>query len=452
MSQLCRFAFVTLIRLLLAFAILALAACGGGASNATPTIASLQPASPTIVSQPTGVTVSAGSAATFSVVAAGSAPLSYQWQLSVNNGKTWSLAPGSDSSASYSTQATTVSDNANLYRVQVSNTVGDVTSNASLLTVIASPQPPSVERLVNASVTDGNISVVPSTGEAPHVAINPSVSVNARGKLFVFLPGTQGKPTQYTYILRAGASRGFHAVGVNYMNQTAMGTLCQSSMDSECYWNARNEVIFGNGTPVSGQASVSQADSIVNRLNKLLNWLDSNYPMEGWGQYLQPNKSVDWRKVVLAGHSQGGGHVGVLAKTVSLSRAVYFSSPADWNELANRPAEWSLSKPNVTLANQQYGFGADSDTLVPNAYAFAHWDRLGLPKPLSGPVLVDNISAPFLNSQQLRTSLPHNPSSSALTLSLRNHGITVNDTSTPVDANGKPLFDTNGVWEYLCFL
>jgi hypothetical protein len=47
--------------------------------------------------------------------------------------------------------------------------------------------------------------------------------------------------------------------------------------------------------------------------------------------------------------------------------------------------------------------------------------------------------------------LPYNPGSTALTLALRNHGITVVDTSTTVDGNGKPLFDTNGVWEYLCF-
>jgi hypothetical protein len=25
------------------------------------------------------------------------------------------------------------------------------------------------------------------------------------------------------------------------------------------------------------------------------------------------------------------------------------------------------------------------------------------------------------------------------------------DTSTPLDASGRPLFDTNGVWAYLCF-
>lgn len=324
-------------------------------------------------------------------------------------------------------------------------------SGTALITVTPPAVPPSVERQVNATQTDNAITAVPATGEAPHVAITPSPAVAARGRLLVFLPGTQGRPTQYTYILRAGAARGFHAVGVNYMNQTAMGTLCQTSTNPECYWTARTEVIFGNGTPVTGQTAVTRANGLVNRVNKLLAWLHATSPAEGWGQYLLADNTVDWSKVILAGHSQGGGHVGVLAKSVLLSRAVYFSSPEDWNDLTDRPALWTGARPNVTPASRQYGLGADADPLVPNAHAFAHWDNLGLPKPATGPVLVDGASPPFGNARQLRTALPFNPASTALTPALRNHGITVVDTSTPLDANGRPLFDANGVWEYLCF-
>ena len=107
-------------------------------------------------------------------------------------------------------------------------------------------QPPaSVERQVNATTTDSTITTAPLGNEAPHITINPSPSVTARGRLFVFLPGTQGRPAQYTYILRAGAVRGFHAVGINYPNQTAMGAYCQTSNDPDCYWKARSAVIFG---------------------------------------------------------------------------------------------------------------------------------------------------------------------------------------------------------------
>jgi hypothetical protein len=66
-------------------------------------------------------------------------------------------------------------------------------------------------------------------------------------------------------------------------------------------------------------------------------------------------------------------------------------------------------------------------------------------------VLVDGAAAPYFNSHQLRTSLSFNPASTAPTSALRFHGVTVVDTSTPIDAKGRPLFDTNGVWKYLCF-
>ncbi len=84
--------------------------------------------SPTITTQPANQTVSAGQAATFSVVAAGMAPLSYQWQ---KNGAAISGA----TSASYTTPPTTSSDNGSLFNVVVTNTVGNVTSNSATLTV-----------------------------------------------------------------------------------------------------------------------------------------------------------------------------------------------------------------------------------------------------------------------------------------------------------------------------
>lgn len=333
--------------------------------------------------------------------------------------------------------------------------VGDAghttSTTVSIIVNPASPalNPPSVERLIFATLTDSSITAAPGGFESPHVVINPSPSVTSKGELLVFLPGTQGRPSQYSAILRSAAGWGFYSVGLNYPNQTTMASLCRTSPDPNCYWAARSDVLFGDGTPVSGQSDVTPADSIVNRLAKLLVYMDATFPGEGWGQFLLPDSTVDWSKVVLAGHSQGGGHVGVMAKTVNLARAVYFSSPDDWSDLTNQPADWTLSKPNVTPAGRQYGFGSDADTLVPNSHAFAIWDNLGLARPGSGPVLVETSSAPFGDSHQLRTALPFNPTSSAPGTALKNHGITVVDTSTPLDGNGRPRFSTDGVWSYL---
>lgn len=85
---------------------------------------------PSITTQPVNQTVTAGQTATFSVVASGTAPLSYQWN---KNGAAISGA----TSASYTTPATSSSDNGALFIVVVSNASGSATSNSATLTVNA---------------------------------------------------------------------------------------------------------------------------------------------------------------------------------------------------------------------------------------------------------------------------------------------------------------------------
>ena len=86
------------------------------------------PVAPSITTQPANQTVTSGQTATFSVVAAGTSPLAYQWQ------KNGSDIPGA-TSVSYTTPVTTTADSGELFRVVVSNTAGNVTSNSGLLTV-----------------------------------------------------------------------------------------------------------------------------------------------------------------------------------------------------------------------------------------------------------------------------------------------------------------------------
>jgi hypothetical protein len=96
-------------------------------AQATLTVSSA-PVAPTITTQPVNQTVNAGQTATFSVVASGTAPLTYQWQ------KNGSAITGA-TAASYSTPVTTTADSGELFRVVVSNSAGNVTSNSATLTV-----------------------------------------------------------------------------------------------------------------------------------------------------------------------------------------------------------------------------------------------------------------------------------------------------------------------------
>jgi hypothetical protein len=78
--------------------------------------------------------VTAGQTATFSVVASGTAPLSYQWQ---KNGANISGA----TSSSYTTPATATTDSGSTFRAVVTNSAGSATSNAATLTVNPAPAP-----------------------------------------------------------------------------------------------------------------------------------------------------------------------------------------------------------------------------------------------------------------------------------------------------------------------
>src|SRR5260221_13375342 len=105
-------------------------------SPATPTV-SPSAVTPSITAQPVSQTVTAGQTATFVVAATGTAPLNYQWKKS-------GTAISGATSASYTTPATTSSDNGAQFTVVVSNTAGSVTSNVATLTVSSVATPPTV--------------------------------------------------------------------------------------------------------------------------------------------------------------------------------------------------------------------------------------------------------------------------------------------------------------------
>jgi len=98
-------------------------------SNVTPT-----PAPPTIVLQPLSKTVRVGMTAEFHAFAAGTAPLSFQWE---ENGVNIPGAIG----MSYTTPPTTEADNGDVFAAIVTNAVGTVTSDNAILTVRSASGP-----------------------------------------------------------------------------------------------------------------------------------------------------------------------------------------------------------------------------------------------------------------------------------------------------------------------
>jgi acid phosphatase len=117
---------------------------------------------PTITTQPASQTVTVGQTATFTVAATGTAPLSYQWR---KNGTAISGA----TSSSYTTLATTSSDNGAQFTVVVSNSAGSATSNTATLTVTTSTATPQFGHVAIVVEENTNYASVVGTTAMPYL-------------------------------------------------------------------------------------------------------------------------------------------------------------------------------------------------------------------------------------------------------------------------------------------
>jgi pectate lyase/pectin methylesterase-like acyl-CoA thioesterase len=120
---------------------------GSVVSDPATLVVSATPVPPSIITQPTSITVVAGAQAQFTVNAEGSSPLSFQWR------KDGVAIPGA-TAATY-TIAGASADDAGSYTVTVTNAAGSVTSDPATLTVITPPSivTPPASQTVNAGAT-----------------------------------------------------------------------------------------------------------------------------------------------------------------------------------------------------------------------------------------------------------------------------------------------------------
>ena len=149
------------------FAVVVSNSAGTATSNNAILTVNAAPVAPSITTQPSSQTITAGLTATFSVTAAGTAPLSYQWR---KNGTAISGAI----SSSYTTPAETTADNGALFTVVVTNSAGSATSNAATLTVNAAT--PGALTPSSTTLSFGNVIVTNSS--ALGVTLRNSGTVN----------------------------------------------------------------------------------------------------------------------------------------------------------------------------------------------------------------------------------------------------------------------------------
>ncbi len=268
----------------------------------------------------------------------------------------------------------------------------------------------------------------------------------SRPQLFVFLPGTGGVPAGYQDVLRTAANLGFRSIGLMYDDPETMNSLCGDSTNVNAYLEARLAVInggtntFNDGGTITS-ISISRANSITNRLVKLLFYLSTNNPSQNWSQYLSTTLGLNWPQIIIAGHSQGAGHAGLIGKTQPVARSLMFADTDWWTpdgQLPGQPAAW-ITTPGVTAPEYFFGFVHTNDPLILYPEEIATWNGYGM-TGFGGPMLVDNAAAPYLGSHEFTTGLTPQDGTNY-------HGATVVDSATPLEPDGTPVYQP--VWQFM---
>jgi hypothetical protein len=186
-----------------------------------------------------------------------------------------------------------------------------------------------------------------------------NTAVAPLNKLFLFLPGSNSSPFGYDGVQKLAAENGYHSLGISYSNAT-ISPLCSGSNDSLCFDKVRGEVI--TGTNLSDTVNVNLANSINNRVLKALQYLNTNFPTENWGQFYN-GSTILWNKIAVSGHSQGGGHAAFIAKQNNVDRVVLFASPKDYFVAPlNKAAAW-INLPSITPTCKYYALTHEDDFL-----------------------------------------------------------------------------------------
>jgi hypothetical protein len=273
--------------------------------------------------------------------------------------------------------------------------------------------------------------------DEPHYICVPSEPDQRRGKLWVFLPGTGALPDYYTKLTQEAAKAGLHGIALRYPNDRSINfELCPFDNDSACHEKIRTEIT--EGSDVSKHVSVDRNNSIEGRLKSLLSYLNSNFPDEEWGQYLDSNGEILWSKVVIAGHSQGAGHALYIAKNHRVDHAVSFS----WVDVRSGSlAPWLTEPFFQTPPDGYYLFWHQDDTTVAK-YQPALMSALDLDQ-FGAPAIVDSNSPPYVGSHALVATIPPPPGERA-------HNTHVVDRALIVDENGIPIYSP--VWRFLMTL
>jgi hypothetical protein len=228
---------------------------------------------------------------------------------------------------------------------------------------------------------------------------------------------------------------GYHVIGLSYQNDVGVDAICKGSADPDCSGNIRLEII--DGVDRSTLVNVTAANSIDNRLAKLLVYLDAQYPYEGWSRFLDQD-GPKWSQIAVSGQSQGAGEAALIGMIRHVNRVVMFSGPPDLRE-ADEVDRWVAI--GETPAEKYFALFHNRDHLVAGIRVNLTALDLG---QFGDPVQAELSEPSYGGAHILFTDLLPQKGTYAQPNS---HQSPARDDNTPLGPDGTPLL--RAAWRYL---
>jgi len=228
-----------------------------------------------------------------------------------------------------------------------------------------------------------------------------------RHELLLWLTGTGGKGHDAQGFANLAANLGYHVVTLMFPDDIP-ATACATDSAPKAFEQFRMAIIQGGRASYQDgrkEIAIERAESIENRLIKLVQYLQTKRPKENWAQFLHEDGSIKWESIAVAGQSQGGGHAALIGIKHRVARVICFGAPKDYSKKLNAPAAW-YGEESATPKNRIFAFnhhqdpkGCTPEQLLNNLEALK-LDAFG------APAEVDSESFPYHHARILYTGYP----------------------------------------------
>jgi hypothetical protein len=202
------------------------------------------------------------------------------------------------------------------------------------------------------------------------------------------------------------ARRGFHVLGIAAFQDYDILT-----KGADFFGNARRSVFEGMLYTHEGEfanINMTKADGVAQRTQKALQYLQTKYPDEGWGYFLEADGSVRWSDVIFSGFSHGASNAARFAFLVEAARVVSLSglrenlcTRLDLSNCGGVVATW-LSETSKTPMDRFFAItGKSDDQHLQHLFTMEKTGYTGTATALDGA------QPPYGNSHRLIANAAH---------------------------------------------